>query len=277
MKTIRPRSGRSSPRRFPHTEPIAPAGPIRNHQEGRRLRRLNELVSSAISVAAPLTWPVVQFSGVAAVDQRREHAGIEFGCAVLSAVTNCSGRLETSLTVAVHIWRCWMSGVTITGWFLPWGVLVQGCRNFRRIAGVRSRGHACGRLSGWAGRCLKFGSRPSRSLRRSAARSLGWRFLPSGLRREGRNRAAGTSRRRPDYERPQQIRCSNSKPPAVARLVDSQMRKRRRSPVTRVVSTTATRRRRIRNFGAVTSSRTKVRHRHRCGENQTLSRKGKLK
>ena len=169
------------------------------------------------------------------------------------------------------------AGVTITGWFLPRGALVQGCRNFRRITGVRSRGHACGRLSGWAGRCLKFGSRPSRSLRRSAARSLGWRFLPSGLRREGRNRAAGTSRRRPDYERPQQIRCSNSKPPAVARLVDSQMRKRRRSPVTRVVSTTATRRRRIRNFGAVTSSRTKVRHRHRCGENQTLSRKGKLK
>jgi hypothetical protein len=35
------------------------------------------------------------------------------------------------------------------------------------------------------------------------------------------------------------------------------MRKRRRSPVTRIVSTTATRWGRIRNFGAVTSSRTK--------------------
>ena len=43
-----------------HTEPAAPAEPIRNHQNGCRLGKLNEVVSSAISVAAP-TWPVVQF------------------------------------------------------------------------------------------------------------------------------------------------------------------------------------------------------------------------
>ena len=111
---------------------------------------------------------------------------------------------------------------------------------------------------------------PARSRRRSAARSLRWHFLPSGLRREGRNRAAGTipPRRRTDPGRPQPIRRSNSKPPPSHGWPMAKMRKRRRSPVTRVVSTTATRRGRIRNFGAVTSSRTKVRHRHRCGQNK---------
>jgi hypothetical protein len=44
---------------LPHTEPATPAGPIRNHHKGRRLRKLNELVSCAISVAAPLAWPIV--------------------------------------------------------------------------------------------------------------------------------------------------------------------------------------------------------------------------
>src|ERR1700744_6013014 len=43
-----PTSCPGTPRRFPHTEPTAPAGPITNHQKGRRPRKLNELVSSAI-------------------------------------------------------------------------------------------------------------------------------------------------------------------------------------------------------------------------------------
>jgi len=42
------------------------------------------------------------------------------------------------------------------------------------------------------------------------------------LRREGRNRAAGTSCLRPDSGRPQPIRCGKLKAAAVARLVDGQ-------------------------------------------------------
>ena len=61
--------------------------------------------------------------------------------------------------------------------------------------------------------------------------------------------------RRPDPGRPQPIRRSNSKPPPSHGWSMAKMRKRRRSPVARVVSTTTTRRWRIRNFGAVRSSR----------------------